>query len=187
MKKKLLNNKGNDLKLIGISLLLVILTMIVPFIMILCFYVLILIGIILFFFNRRRLKNLLIPIVIYFSFLLILFTVFSLKVRSEKETIQCEVLYKTIDLDGSGLMRYYFEKLRFNKRLFLKSNKKSLNYLYVSRKDFRKCWPNNMNKISDNKSLFITFEIDGLVLQNSYSKAKVIDVDTLHRPSTFVK
>ncbi|WP_024770430.1 hypothetical protein [Aquimarina macrocephali] len=79
-----------------------------------------------------------------------------------------------IDIEQKDYLRYSFESINRNKRIWLAEPYDTIKWVYVSKVDFDKLWPESPFEISD-KNYYIKakFELKKMLF-GDYSLAKVI-------------
>ena len=98
------------------------------------------------------------------------------------------IKYKLIDLGQNDFFRHSFESLVLKKRrVFLKTTVKSIEWIYVSQKDFKKLYPENPMKMKEKNYTFtISFQTKRLVF-GGYNSAKIISIKKISEQPEILK
>ncbi len=111
--------------------------------------------------------------VIFLVFLVLLFR-YRFLTSNSVIIIDSSIKYKMIDIEQKDYVRYSFESINRNKRIWLAEPYDAIKWVYVSKVDFDKLWPESPLEMSD-KNYYIKakFELKKMLF-GDYSLAKVI-------------
>ena len=102
-------------------------------------------------------------------------------VTSKKTTGESEVKYKVIEIGRNDFFRYSFENLFGNKRVYLKDKLENIEWLYVSKKDYKLLYPDSPLKMKEaNHTIKFEFETQYLIL-GGYGLAKIISHEMINK------
>jgi len=150
--------------------------------------VLIIVPILLFFgtlFIKSRIISFSLNALTIIPFLVVLFIIrFPM---SESIVVESRIRYQMIDLGQGDFIRNGIELKLGNKRVFLQDAPNRIYWLYVNSSDFKKVWPESPFKMQE-KNYTIKAKLKAYKLINGgYSRATVMEIDTLHERPIFSK
>jgi len=106
---------------------------------------------------------------------------------SEKIRSESVVIYKMIDIGNTDFYRYSFESIFGNKRIYLTNDLENMEYIYCSKKDFYKLWPESPFNMKEKKyTVKFKFEIQKLIFGGS-SIAKILSVENISKAPSISK
>ena len=106
---------------------------------------------------------------------------------SESIVVESRIRYQMIDLGQGDFIRNGIELKLGNKRVFLQDAPNRIYWLYVNSSDFKKVWPESPFKMQE-KNYTIKAKLKAYKLINGgYSRATVMEIDTLHERPIFSK
>ncbi len=109
-------------------------------------------------------------------FLFFLITLFRYRILTLNSTIiiDSSIKYKMIDIEQKDYIRYSLESLNKNKRVWLAEPYGTIRWVYVSKADFDKLWPESPFKMAEkNYGIRAKFQLKKMLF-GDYSLAKVI-------------
>ncbi len=109
-----------------------------------------------------------------FLFFLVLFFKYRVLSSNTVIIIDSSIQYKIVDIEQKDYLRYSFESLNKNKRVWLDDSSGTIKWLYVNKADFDRLWPESPFKmVEKNYYIKAKFKLKKMFF-GDYSIAKVI-------------
>lgn len=101
--------------------------------------------------------------------------------------IESRIRYQMVDFGQSDFIRNGIEYKLDNKRIFLQDTINGIRWLYVNSNDFKKLWPESPFKMREkNYTIKAKFRTHRL-LDGTYSKATLLEVDSINESPMITK
>jgi hypothetical protein len=101
--------------------------------------------------------------------------------------VESRIRYQVVDLGQGDFVRNGIELKQGNQRIFLQDTIHGIRWLYVNAGDFRKLWPEPPFKMKEkNYTIKAKFKTHRL-LNGDYSRATLLEYDTIHESPMITK